>query len=62
MKVALRVTRSVTGRQRNNGDIMNKETSESDVELYDADPDCDHVIVSHWCGIKCTKCKGWFCH
>lgn len=32
-------------------------------ELYDADPDCDHVIVegNFGSGIKCAKCPGWFC-
>lgn len=31
-------------------------------ELYDADPNCDHTIEALWSGIKCTRCKGWFCY
>ncbi len=31
-------------------------------ELHDADPDCKHMVVeARGGGIKCTKCKGWFC-
>mgnify|MGYP000847438382 CR=1 FL=1 len=37
--------------------VVEKETP----FLYDADPNCDHVIRSEWSGIKCTKCKGWYC-
>lgn len=30
--------------------------------LFDADPNCDHHIVdAPGGGIKCTKCRGWFC-
>jgi len=32
-------------------------------ELYDADPECKHEVVSaSGGGIKCTKCRGWFCY
>ena len=32
-------------------------------ELWDADPDCEHEIVSaSGGGIKCKKCGGWFCY
>lgn len=32
-------------------------------ELYDADPNCDHVIVNApGGGVKCEKCSGWFCY
>lgn len=31
-------------------------------ELYDADPDCKHnVVSSSGGGVHCTKCTGWFC-
>lgn len=31
-------------------------------ELWNADPDCDHHIVSApGGGVKCTNCSGWFC-
>jgi hypothetical protein len=31
--------------------------------LFDADPDCKHSIISApGGGVKCTKCKGWFCY
>ena len=31
-------------------------------ELFDADPSCKHELVNKWSGIKCKKCKGWFCY
>lgn len=31
-------------------------------DLYDADPNCDHNVVSRWSGVKCSKCPGWFCY
>lgn len=32
-------------------------------ELYNADPECDHHIVSApGGGVKCNKCAGWFCY
>jgi hypothetical protein len=33
--------------------------------LYGATPDCDGRIVSNFYGgggVKCTKCRGWFCY
>ena len=31
-------------------------------ELFDADPKCEHVVVpAGHSGVKCTKCRGWFC-
>ena len=32
--------------------------------LYNADPDCKHVIVSGYSssGIRCSECGGWFCY
>ena len=32
-----------------------------DTELYDADPNCEHDIVTLWSGVKCRKCTGWYC-
>lgn len=32
--------------------------SEYDGELYNADPDCVHVVIALWSGVKCN---GWFC-
>jgi hypothetical protein len=34
-----------------------------DWELWDADPKCDHEVVdAPGGGVKCNKCKGWFCY
>lgn len=33
-----------------------------DGELYDADPECKHVLdPGCYNGIKCLKCSGWYC-
>jgi hypothetical protein len=29
--------------------------------LYNADPSCQHHVISQWSGVKCTKCPGWYC-
>lgn len=35
----------------------------ADQELWDADPSCQHDIQAQPSGgIKCTKCRGWFCY
>lgn len=35
----------------------------ADVELYDADPNCDHEEdLTCYNGVKCKKCGGWFCY
>ena len=32
-------------------------------ELWGADPDCWHELdPKMWSGIRCVKCKGWFCY
>lgn len=31
------------------------------IELYDADPNCNHDVQSLWSGVKCRKCRGWYC-
>lgn len=32
-------------------------------ELYDADPNCQHVLTNgSGGGVRCLKCKGWFCY
>ena len=32
-------------------------------DLFNADPKCDHdVIQATGGGVKCTKCRGWFCY
>jgi hypothetical protein len=34
-----------------------------DQELWEADPDCKHDIqCAPGGGVKCTKCRGWFCY
>lgn len=39
------------------------EDADNYQELYNADPDCIHDIVSaSGGGIRCTKCNGWFCY
>lgn len=31
--------------------------------LFDADPNCKHnVVPALGGGVKCTKCRGWFCY
>ena len=33
----------------------------SPIELFNADPNCEHNVVCAPCGgVKCTKCSGWF--
>jgi hypothetical protein len=32
-----------------------------DGELYGADPECDHYVYAAWSGVKCARCRGWFC-
>lgn len=35
----------------------------STVDLLDADPNCEHVVVDVLGGgVKCSKCTGWFCY
>ncbi len=30
--------------------------------LWQADPDCKHELDPNcWSGIRCLKCRGWFC-
>lgn len=29
--------------------------------LYNADPNCNHVIEALWSGVRCKKCHGWYC-
>ena len=45
--------------------IMDKEKIEKEPEeldLYDADPDCEHELDPDCLdGIRCLKCDGWFC-
>jgi len=50
-------------------EILNEHIDENDRlsyktdELYNADPECDHHIVSApGGGVKCNKCAGWFCY
>lgn len=38
-----------------------RDGEDEDDNLRDADPDCDHEIVSLWSGVKCSKCPGWYC-
>ena len=39
-----------------------KDTVVNTEDLWDADPDCEHEIINLWSGIRCKKCKGWFCY
>ena len=40
----------------------NQPSMDYDSELWDADPDCKHEVISApGGGVKCTKCKGWYC-
>lgn len=45
--------------------IMDKEKIEKEPEeldLYDADPDCEHELDPDCLdGIRCLKCDDWFC-
>ena len=39
------------------------EEIEDDEELWNADPNCKHNIVSaRGGGVRCTKCGGWMCY
>ena len=29
-------------------------------KLFNADPNCQHVVVARWSGVGCKKCSGWF--
>ncbi len=30
--------------------------------LWQADPDCEHKLDPNcWSGIRCLKCRGWYC-
>lgn len=40
---------------------VNRWKNEHECKLFDADPNCVHDIVDTYGGIRCTKCKGWFC-
>ncbi len=33
-----------------------------DGELYNADPNCKHVLDPNYSGVRCLKCSGWFCY
>ena len=40
-----------------------KAAAEYTGDLHDADPNCKHFIVhANGGGVKCTKCRGWFCY
>lgn len=40
-----------------------KQRNSRNTVLYNADPNCNHNIVSNPSGgIICTKCGGWFCY
>ena len=42
---------------------MEEEEEKEEIELWDADPNCDHELDENvWSGIKCKKCGGWFCY
>lgn len=30
-------------------------------ELYNANPECEHEVISLHSGVRCHKCGGWFC-
>lgn len=42
-------------------EINNSDDTDIGVELFDADPECEHNIISKWSGVQCLKCNGWFC-
>ena len=35
--------------------------SKDEWPLWNADPNCEHEIITLWSGIKCSKCSGWCC-
>lgn len=39
-------------------ELMEEQKRLNRMELYDADPKCQHHVVPQ---CKCTKCRGWFC-
>lgn len=38
-----------------------KHPTTSYQRLYNASPNCDHLIQAQFSGIKCIKCGGWYC-
>jgi len=46
-----------------NGYVMPDPIKKPEPELWDADPNCDHdEQPASGGGVRCTKCKGWFCY
>ena len=46
-----------------NGFAVPEPTKKPQPELWDADPNCDHdEQPASGGGVRCTKCKGWFCY
>ncbi|MNK80467.1 hypothetical protein D3C87_1001820 [compost metagenome] len=44
-------------------DEMLDEDRMPDDGLFEADPNCEHNLISpRGGGVKCTKCPGWFCY
>ena len=43
--------------------VFRYEYSDHEYVLYNADSECEHEIVGgdNYSGIKCRKCKGWYC-
>lgn len=40
-----------------------KQEKKNKWELWNADPDCEHEVVNApGGGVKCKKCRGWFCY
>ena len=43
-------------------DFPSLENNEKTIELWDADPNCQHEIEEKMSGgVKCTRCHGWCC-
>lgn len=58
-----KVWESLTGEQRIQvATIRCYEVTEQCVELWNADPSCVHnVKLASGGGIRCVRCRGWFC-
>lgn len=43
------------------GKLLGYNYPEPQQVLYNADPNCRHVIVEKYSGVQCAKCTGWYC-
>lgn len=49
------------GRKNMEAALRSAKRADEHNELHDADPNCFGTIIMLDSGVKCSKCKGWFC-